>query len=82
MLTMKLVFVLFCVPRDEQIKWVMKEARRNDTLVLARGFWNRASQRVPKATSSPRGIPVLRRADSVSLAELSGDAQEPRLPAA
>lgn len=43
MLAMKLVFKVFGVPQKKQIKWALKEAKRNDKLTLARRFWNRAS---------------------------------------
>lgn len=45
MLPMKIVFVVFGVAKDEQIKWALKEASRDRTLDLLKGFWNRKSQR-------------------------------------
>ncbi len=82
MMAMKLVFVIFRVPTDDQVKWVLKEAKRNDKMALARGFWNRASQWTSKASPTPRRIPATRRTAPAPMAELPGDAQKPRVPAA
>lgn len=82
MLGMKLVFLVYRTPPDEQNKWLLKEARRNDKLTLARGFWHRASQQAPKSPPSPRRIPVPCRAEPVPAAKSPGEAQKPRSPAA
>lgn len=82
MLAMRLVFLAYRTSREEQNKWLLMEARRNDRVTLARGFWNRASQRTPKASSTSRQILALRRAEPAPVAELSGETREPRSPAA
>jgi len=82
MLGMRLVFLVYRTPQDDQNKWLLKEARRNDKVTLARSFWNRASQRTSKPGPSPRRIPAPRRVEAAPVEELSGDAREPRLPAA
>jgi hypothetical protein len=79
---MRLVFLVYRTPRADQNKWLLKEAQRNDKVVLARGFWNRASQRTPKSVPPPRRIPVPRRTEAAPVAELSEEAQKPQLPAA
>ena len=45
MLAMRVVFKAFGVPREKQIEWALKESKRNGALDLAKGFWNRQSQR-------------------------------------
>jgi hypothetical protein len=82
MLGMRLVFLVYRTPRADQNKWLLKEAQRNDKVTLARGFWNRASQRTSKLAPSPRRVPATRRAEPAPVAELSGEAQKPRSPAA
>jgi hypothetical protein len=44
MLPMKIVFMVFGVVEEEQAKWALKEASRDRTLDLFKGFWNRKSQ--------------------------------------
>lgn len=82
MLSMKMVFKAFDVPHDKQVEWVLKEARRNDRLALARGFWNRAAQRRPKTNARLKRVPAPRRAEVLPVVELSGDAREARSPVA
>jgi hypothetical protein len=77
MLGMRLVFLVYRTPRVDQNKWLLKEARRNDKVTLARGFWNRASQRRPKATPSPRRIPAPHRVEPAPVTELPGGAKAP-----
>ena len=82
MLAMRLVFLAYRTSREEQHNWLLREARRNDTVTLARGFWNRASQRGGDPRQRPRRTRAPRRADPAAVAELPGDGREPRLPAA
>ncbi|MGH3773038.1 MAG: hypothetical protein ACRDRW_16865 [Pseudonocardiaceae bacterium] len=42
---MRVAFQAYRVPQEEQVEWALKESKRNGTLDLARGFWNRQSQR-------------------------------------
>lgn len=81
MLAMRLVFLVYRTSREEQNKWLLREARRNDKVTLARGFWNRASQRGGESRQ-PRQIRAPRRAEPAAVAELPGDGREPRSPAA
>jgi hypothetical protein len=39
MLAMRLVFLAYRTSREEQNKWLLGEARRNDKVTLVRGFW-------------------------------------------
>lgn len=82
MLAMRLVFLAYRTSREEQNKWLLGEARRNDKVTLARGFWNRASQRGEESRQRPRRILAPRRAEPAAVAELPGDGREPRSPAA
>lgn len=82
MLVMRLVFLAYRTSREEQYNWLLREARRNDTMTLARGFWNRTSQRGGEPRQRPRRTRVPHRAESAAVVELPGDGREPRLPAA
>ncbi len=53
MLAMRVVFKAFGVPQKEQVAWVLKESKRNGALDLARGFWNRQSQRRSNVDVAP-----------------------------
>lgn len=53
MLAMKVVFKVFGVPQKEQVAWALKESKRNGALDLARGFWNRQSQRRSNVDVAP-----------------------------
>jgi hypothetical protein len=81
MLLMWIVFLLYHTPHADKNKWLLQEARRNDKTALARGFWNRASQRRPESTPPPKRRSP-RQPKRASVTELPGDTQEPRSPAA
>jgi hypothetical protein len=81
MLLMRLVFLVYGTSAKDRNRWLMAEARRNDRMALARGFWNRASKRSTTPITPPRRLPS-RRADTSPLTDLSGDARDPQSPAA
>ncbi|MEO7195969.1 MAG: hypothetical protein ABIZ05_14335 [Pseudonocardiaceae bacterium] len=53
MLVMRVAFKAYRVPPKQQVKWALKESKRNGTLDLARGFWSRQSQRRPNGDVAP-----------------------------
>lgn len=57
-----------------KLSGVLKEARRNDKVTLACGFWNRASQRRPRTEAQLKRVPS---PSARPVTELSGDAGEP-----
>jgi len=79
MLVMWLVFQVYCTPREDRNKWLLREARRNDAMTFAREFWSRGSRRKP--TRGVRGRPTAGRRAPASVVDVPSD-QEPRQPAA
>lgn len=79
---MKVVFVAFRVPHDRQVEWVLREARRNDKLTLARGFWNRTSRKGRTAGERVTPIQAGRHSATVAVAEQADRPRGTRSPAA